>query len=101
MTSTTSEAPAVTCAYPGCGNEPRPAEEGAGARPKYCGQPDPLTGKPHTALTAFRRRQELARQGSGAAEPEDLGRPVTMATARAGELRSAIRNDIAVLTARL
>src|SRR5260370_42005046 len=101
MTSSTPEATATRCAYPGCEHEPRAGEDGVGAKPKYCGQPDALTGKPHTALTAFRRRQELARQGSGAAEAEDLGRPVTMATARAAELRTGIRNDIATLTARL
>jgi colicin import membrane protein len=91
---------AVTCKYPGCENEPRAADDGAGAKPKYCGQPDPLTGKPHTALTAFRRRQELTRQG-GAAEAEDLGRPVTMATARAAELRNGIRADMTALTGKL
>jgi hypothetical protein len=64
------------CAYPGCENQPRPDEDGAGARPRYCGLPDPVSGKPHTALTSFRRRQELARQGGdAAAEPDDLGRP--------------------------
>ena len=91
---------AVTCKYPGCENEPRAADDGAGAKPKYCGRPDPLTGKPHTALTAFRRRQELTRQG-GAAEAEDLGRPVTMATARAAELRNGIRADMTALTGKL
>jgi hypothetical protein len=52
-----------------------------GARPKYCGE-EVAEAKPdgrrvvvrHTALTAFRRRQELERQVSGRAEPEDLGR---------------------------
>jgi hypothetical protein len=47
------EAPAVAgeaCAYLGCPNQPRSARDGAGARPKYCGQPDPVTGRPHTAL---------------------------------------------------
>ena len=63
----------LRCAYPGCENEPRPGE--AGAEPGYCGLPDPVTGEPHTALTAFRRRQVLARQGGGVAGPEDLGRP--------------------------
>ena len=64
------------CAYPGCENEPRPTEAGAGAaEPGYCGLPDPVTGEPHTALTAFRRRQMLARQGVEVAGPEDLGRP--------------------------
>ena len=91
---------AVTCKYPGCENEPRAADDGAGAKPKYCGRPDPTTGKPHTALTAFRRRQELTRPG-GAAEAEDLGRPVTMATARAAELRNSIRADMATLTGKL
>ena len=52
MSSSTPEATAVRCAYPGCENEPRAAEDVVGAKPKYCGQPDPLTGKPHGALTA-------------------------------------------------
>ena len=99
MTRTTAEA--LTCAYPCCENEPRPGEEGAGAKPKYCGLPDPVTGRPHSALTAFRRRQEVARQGGGMGEAEDLGRPVTMATARAAELRSGIRTDIGALTGKL
>jgi hypothetical protein len=58
------------CAYPGCENEARPREAGA-AEPGYCGLPDPVTGEPHTALTAFRRRQVLARQGGGATGPGD------------------------------
>ena len=53
----------ATCAYPLCDRQPRPAEDRAGAKPKYCGEPDPVTGKPHTALTAFRRRQELGPSG--------------------------------------
>ena len=71
MAKTTYET--LICAYPGCANEPRPGE--AGAKPGYCGLPDPVSGEPHTALTAFRRRQELARQGGGLAEAEDQGRP--------------------------
>jgi hypothetical protein len=63
LTMTTKEAP--TCAHPDCTNEPV-----SGA--KYCGLPDPVTGQPHTAMTSFRRRQELAAQ-SGAAGPEDPG----------------------------
>ncbi len=44
----------LRCAYPGCENEPRP---GAGAAEQgYCGLPDPVTGEPHLALTAFRWR---------------------------------------------
>src|SRR5690349_10187822 len=99
MTASTPEATTVRCAYPGCENEPRAAEDGAGAKPKYCGQPDVLTGKPHGALTAFRRRQELRQDG--AAEPDDLGRPVTMATSRAADLRKGIQADMAALTGKL
>lgn len=73
MASTGQEA--STCAYPGCDNQARPGEAGAGAEPQYCGLPDPVSGKPHTALAAFRRRQELALQGGGVAEPEELRRP--------------------------
>ncbi len=58
------------CAYPGCENEARPREAGA-AEPGSCGLPDPETGEPHTALTALRRRQVLARQRGGAAGPGD------------------------------
>ena len=100
MSSSPPEVTTVRCAYPGCENEPRAAEDVVGAKPKYCEQPDRVTGKPHSALTAFRRRQELSRQG-GPAEAEDLGRPVTMATARAAELRKGIRADMAALTGKL
>ena len=79
MTRTTQEAPA--CAYPGCENEPRPGEDGAGA--KYCGLPDPVSGKPHTALTSFRRRQELATHGGGVAEQQDPAPPRECALASA------------------
>jgi hypothetical protein len=85
MAKTGQEVP--RCAYPGCENEPRPGEAGAAAEPKYCGLPDPVTGEPHTALTAFRRRQLLARQGGGAAGPEDLGRPGFAFWRRAGAQR--------------
>jgi len=91
----------TTCAYPLCDRQPRPAEDRAGAKPKYCGEADRLTGKPHTALTAFRRRQELGRQAGAPPEPADLDRPVTMAAARVAELRTGIRADIAALTCRL
>jgi hypothetical protein len=77
------------CAYPGCENERRPGE--AEAEPGYCGLPDPVTGEPHTALTAFRQRQVLARQGGGIAGPENAGprgRPRRHAPLRPGAPRS-------------
>jgi hypothetical protein len=83
----------LRCAYPGCENEPRPGEA---VEPGYCGLPDPVTGEPHTALTAFRRRQLLARDGGGAAGPGDPGRAGfafwrrrRQAEAEAGEARAA------------
>ncbi len=42
----------LRCACPGCENEPQPGE--AAAQQGYFGLPDPVTGEPHLALTAFR-----------------------------------------------
>ena len=90
------------CAYPDCENERRPGEAEAAAEPGYCELPDPVTGEPHTALTAFRRRQVLAGQGGGMAGPEVAGRPgfafwrragtqrLQRAEAEAGEARLAV-----------
>ena len=103
MTSTTPEATAVRCAYPGCENEPRAAEDGAGAKPKYCGQPDVLTGKPHDALTAFRRRQELARAAVTTTDA-DTEQPVTMARQSGAEFLRQMRDlagKLADVTGRL
>ena len=66
-------ADAATCRYPGCGNPARArAGDGPGAPPRYCGQAvaedrggHGIAEVTHTALTAFRRRQELAGQASG------------------------------------
>ena len=63
----------LRCGYPDCVNEPR-SEQERSAQPGYCGRPDPVTGEPHTALTAFRRRQTLAEQGGGAPGPDESGR---------------------------
>jgi len=84
------------CRYPGCPNLAR--DPGApGRKPGYCGQEMPedrdgaLVLVRHTALTAFRRRQQLAGQ------PDDGGRPVTAAISRAG----AIRDDALAAMGRL
>ncbi|TVY97968.1 hypothetical protein EAS64_42740 [Trebonia kvetii] len=84
------------CRYPGCPNPAR--DPGApGRKPGYCGQemPEDRDGTAvlvrHTALTAFRRRQQLAGQ------PDDGGRPVTAAISRAG----AIRDDALAAMSRL
>ena len=63
----------LRCGHPDCVNEPRSEQEGS-AQPGYCGRPDPVTGEPHTALTAFRRRQMLAEQGGGEPGPDESGR---------------------------
>ena len=44
----------LRCACSGCENEPRPGE--AAAEQAHCGLPDPVTGEPYLALTAFRWR---------------------------------------------
>ena len=94
-------------AYPGCENEPQPGAA-QGAEPGYCGLPDPVTGEPHTALTAFRRRQVLARHDRGAAGPPDLARPGSAfwrrrarAEAEAGEARAAAQQADARLAGAL
>src|SRR5260370_42025427 len=96
QTSTAAAAapPAPTCGYPGCERPPRPGpEDGRGARPKYCDLADDSSRPLHTAMTAFRARAALDRAAGGRSSPADLDRPVTMATARASELRSGLLND--------
>ena len=63
-------------------------------------------GRPADRQAAHRadRRSGAARSSvrtGGGAEAEDLDRPVTMATARAAELRKGIRADVAALTGKL
>ena len=83
------------CRYPGCPSPAR-ASDTPGRPPGYCGQdvPEDRDGTPvlvrHTAMTAFRRRAQLAGQ------PGD-GRPVTAAITRAG----AIRDDALAAMTRL
>jgi len=83
------------CRYPGCPNPAR-AADAPGRPPGYCGQDvgedrDGTTvAVRHTAMTAFRRRAQLAGQPSDA-------RPVTAAITRAG----AIRDDALAAMTRL
>jgi hypothetical protein len=91
-------APAGTCRYPGCANPARAREQDApGRRPGYCDQEvpedrgDTITALVrHTAMTAFRRRGQLA----GQLVPD---RPVTAAVSRA----AAIRDDAVAAMTRL
>jgi len=93
----------ATCRYPGCGHPARTrAGDGPGAPPRYCGQAvaedrgeHGTAEVTHTALTAFRRRQELS--GAGA----DAGRPVTVAVARAAAIRDDALAAITRLSAQL
>lgn len=103
MTGSTSTTTQATCKFPGCERPPRPASgDGRGAKPQYCDLTDDK-GKPkHTALTAFRERERLDRRAAGgAASPADLDRPVTMATARAAQLRTEITDAVDKLTLKL
>jgi colicin import membrane protein len=100
MTITAQPPPAApagpgACRYPGC---PSPARDAAapGRPPGYCGRevPEDRDGTValvrHTALTAFRRRRQLAGQA-------DDGRPVTAAIGRA----AAVRDDAVATVSRL
>ena len=86
------------CRYPGCASPARGKDPAVpGPRPGYCEQEVPEDrgdGTPvlvrHTALTAFRRRGQLAGQPGG-------DRPVTAALSRAG----AIRDDAIAAMSRL
>jgi len=94
---TDSAAPA-TCRYPGCASPARDKDPAApGPRPGYCEQDVPEDRGDgtavlvrHTAMTAFRRRQQLAGQ-------PDQDRPVTAAVSRA----AAIRDDALAAMSRL
>jgi chromosome segregation ATPase len=92
-----------TCAYPGCERPARPgASEGRGSKPKYCGLRGETGEYAHTAMTAFRARAALDRKAAGgAASSTDLDRPVTMATARASELRTGMLADAERLVQKL
>jgi hypothetical protein len=102
MTLTAADTAAATvggepgrCRYPGCPNPARAADT-PGRPPGYCGQdvPEDRDGTAvtvrHTAMTAFRRRAQLAGQPGHA-------RPVTVAITRAG----AIRDDALAAMTRL
>jgi hypothetical protein len=87
-----------TCRYPGCAHPVRVRERDTpGRRPGYCERevPEDRDGVAvlvrHTALTAFRRRAQLA---TGQPGPD---RPVTAALGRAG----AIRDDALAAMTRL
>jgi chromosome segregation ATPase len=94
-------AAAGTCRYPGCGHPARArAGDGPGAPPRYCGRTvaedrgeHGTAEVTHTALTAFRRRQELA----GADPGSGSNQPVTTAITRA----AAIRDDVLAAITRL
>ena len=98
-------AAAGACRYPGCGHPARArAGDGPGAPPRYCGRTvaedrgeHGTAEVTHTALTAFRRRQELA----GADPGSDNGRPLTTAITRAAAIRDDVLAAITRLSAQL
>jgi hypothetical protein len=95
---TQAEGAPGTCRYPGCAGPARVKDPAApGPRPGYCEQEVPEDRGDgtavlvrHTAMTAFRRRQQLAGQPGG-------DRPVTAAVSRA----AAIRDDALAAMSRL
>ena len=91
---TESAAPTRTCRYPGCDRPTAPAEDGVGRPPEYCDDPA------HTRGAAWRARRD-ARAAAGAAVPDDLDRPVSMARARAAEYAEQVTAQVLTLTATL
>ncbi|GAA3721468.1 hypothetical protein GCM10022224_103820 [Nonomuraea antimicrobica] len=93
----------VICAFPGCELLAVMVTAGRpGARPKYCDLVDDNDRRLHTALTAFRERERIARaEGKGRGRPADSERPVSASITRAIEVHERIRADIAQLTKRL
>ena len=91
---TESAAQTRTCRYPGCDRRTAPAEAGVGRPPEYCDDPT------HTRGAAWRARRD-ARAAAGAAVPDDLDRPVSMARARAAEYTEQVTAQVLTLTATL
>ena len=83
------------CRFPGCEAESERGEAGAGRPPEYCARPE------HNRGAAWRARQadRAARQGQSV--PDDLGRPVAMARARAGEFTEQVGHQVSQLSATL
>ena len=84
------------CRYPGCERPAVPPEGGAPGRPPgYCDDPD------HTRASAWRARHTEQAAAAGRAAPEDLGRPVTMAKARAETIAAQVGSQVRELTTAL
>jgi len=91
---TESTAPTRTCRYPGCDRPTATGDDGVGRPPEYCDNPT------HTRGAAWRARRD-ARAAAGAAVPDDLDRPVSMARARAAEYTEQVTAQVLTLTATL
>jgi hypothetical protein len=94
MDVTESAARPRTCRYPGCDWPTATPEDGVGRPPEYCDDPT------HTRGSAWRARRD-ARAAAGAAVPDDLDRPVSMARARAAEYTEQVTGQVLTLTATL
>ncbi len=68
-----------TCRFPGCSAKADQGEPGAGRPPEYCKDPA------HNRGAAWRARKLERADLTGQPVPDDMGRPVAMARARAGE----------------
>lgn len=91
------------CAFPGCARFAAMASSAArrGAPRKYCDVVDEHDRRLHTALTAFRERERLARAGAGRSRGADGDRPVEASIGRAARIQSDLRADIEQLAERL
>jgi len=106
MTSATSspDAGAGTCMFPGCGRPVRArAGEGGGKPPIYCDLLNPTTGKlAHTPLTAARERTRQQRHQGANGQPAGLPTaPASAARERATGLLEQFRTTAEQLTGTL
>ena len=76
---TTAATSTRICKFPGCRRSVEPVTGAPGRPAEYCDDAE------HTAVRAWRARR--ADVSASVGESDDLGRPVAMATARAGMLR--------------
>lgn len=84
-----------TCRFPGCGGPAEAGDERAGQPRDYCTDPA------HHRASAWRARRTLVATTAGRQIPDDLGRPVTMASARASAYTAQLTGQVNQLSTTL
>ncbi len=88
---TESKTETRTCRFPGCSSMAEEGDPGVGRPPEYCVDPT------HNRGAAWRVRK-AERAALGQPVPDDLGRPVAMAGARAGEYVHQVASQVEQLS---